>query len=575
MRTEVPSDLQPLTAEALAELEQSLVAEFDEMHDSGEVDLGVATEIADALDAVRGRQAEVAAEQAEAEAEFESIAARIRPSEGDEGEGDSTDEPTDATADGEGDGEGDGGAGDEPPADDPDATADEGADAGDREPVTAGAPPERRPRRGMTVRPPSARAMSGRAGVDSGAPPADESGRVSIVAASDVPGYASGAQMDVAGIARAFHDRARALSNGSAPAPVCRIEVPYDEDRTLGSDRDRNLEILTAATRPPSAEALVAAGWCAPSDNVYEMFEVESTDGLLDLPSLAVSRGGVNVPDFIGFGAASDALWTWTEDDQDDALDNDGEPDPPDVIKPCLRIPCPDFTDYRLEADGLCLTHGNLTDAAWPELTARFVRLTVVSHLHYMSARRIAKIVADATTVALGAGDSDAAGDLLSAIDLQVADFRNRERLSNTAVLEVGFPHHTRALLRSNLAKRAGVDLTNVTDAMLDAHFAARSIRPQYLHDFLPIASGGSPATAWPTSFEMLMWVAGSYFNGDGAAIDLGVVRDSRLNETNDYTAAWSEQSYLVGRRGPAARRVTLTLAPDGVTACCPLPETD
>jgi hypothetical protein len=46
-------------------------------------------------------------------------------------------------------------------------------------------------------------------------------------------------------------------------------------------------------------------------------------------------------------------------------------------------------------------------------------------------------------------------------------------------------------------------------------------------------------------------------------------VRDSTLNATNDFTAAWSEQFYQVCRRGPQGRKYTLALTIDGVTACC------
>ena len=58
---------------------------------------------------------------------------------------------------------------------------------------------------------------------------------------------------------------------------------------------------------------------------------------------------------------------------------------------------------------------------------------------------------------------------------------------------------------------------------------------------------------------------------GDGGTIDLGVVRDSVLNATNDYTAAWTEQLYLVAQLGPDARKVTVNYDVNGVTGCCPV----
>jgi hypothetical protein len=69
---------------------------------------------------------------------------------------------------------------------------------------------------------------------------------------------------------------------------------------------------------------------------------------------------------------------------------------------------------------------------------------------------------------------------------------------------------------------------------------------------------------------QFLMYPAGGYVRGDGGTIDLGVVRDSVLNATNDYTAAWTEQMYLVAQLGPKAHRVTVQLAEGGYTGCCP-----
>ena len=65
------------------------------------------------------------------------------------------------------------------------------------------------------------------------------------------------------------------------------------------------------------------------------------------------------------------------------------------------------------------------------------------------------------------------------------------------------------------------------------------------------------------------MYFAGAYLGVDGGSIDLGVVRDSVLNSTNDFTAAWSEQFLCVVNVGPPARRLKVTLDIDGVTACC------
>jgi hypothetical protein len=169
--------------------------------------------------------------------------------------------------------------------------------------------------------------------------------------------------------------------------------------------------------------------------------------------------------------------------------------------------------------------------------------------------------------------ETSSAGRLLGAIDLQVADYRSKFRMSVNSVLEVILPLWAKEMLRADLANRAGVNLTNVTDAQIDDHFAVRKVRAQFLHDWQPISTPSNyyaPNTSFPSFVDFLIYPAGGYVRGDGGTIDLGVVRDSVLNATNDYTAAWTEQMYLVAQLGPDARNVRVTLAEGGFTGCCP-----
>jgi hypothetical protein len=275
----------------------------------------------------------------------------------------------------------------------------------------------------------------------------------------------------------------------------------------------------------------------------------------------------LNVPNFIGFEDAvtNGGLWDWTEADQ-----NSGE-----ASKPCVYIPCPDFTDYRLIAEGICVTNGNLTDRAFPELTQRYVELVINAHLHRVSQQIVNTINGTATGVSVTPlSATSSAGRLLSAIDLQVADYRSKYRMSVNSVLEVILPLWAKEMLRADFANRAGVNMTNVTDAQIDEHFAVRKVRAQFLHDWQPISTPSNyyaPNTEFPFQLQFLLFPAGGYVRGDGGTIDLGVVRDSVLNATNDYTAAWTEQMYLVAQLGPKARNVAVTLAEGGYTGCCPV----
>jgi hypothetical protein len=527
---EIPQDLTTIEDEALGALESSLVAKFDEIHDAGTNDVAALAEIAEGVEAVRAERTR----RVEAAAAIAALAEKIRPVVAEEVAEDVAEEAIEEVAE---------------VAEVIEEITPEAVEAEDiieeRELVTASAD--------NTRKAPSAKAVSARTPQPEAPAPSPE---VVITAAADIPGYSSGGTLDTLALAKAMHAKARTLSNGSGMIPVASINLPIEHK--LSADAAYNMDVLKAATAP---QALTAAGWCAPSNNLYELFGVDAGDGLIDLPTVQVTRGGLNVPGFLGLGDADDALWTWTEDDQDDA-DDGGE-----ATKPCLKIPCPEFTDYRLVAEGLCITAGNLTDRAFPELTQRFVSLAVNAHLHRLSAAIINEIANTATGVTMGGINATASGSLLNAIDLQVSDYRSQHRMSVNSVLEAIFPLWAKALVRADLALRHGAELTNVTDAVVDAHFAARGVRAQFVHDYQPLF-GGAAATAWPAAMDFLLYPAGGYVRGDGGVIDLGVVRDSVLNATNDYTAAWTEQLYLVAQLGPDAREVEVAL---DVTGCQPI----
>lgn len=372
-------------------------------------------------------------------------------------------------------------------------------------------------------------------------------------------------RLDLDEVALAMHDTARHLVDGAPRALVASIEIPITH--RLGSDPSENLAVMASAIGQPDAAALVASGgWCLPSMPLFDMLDVgPDATGLIDLPTVA-ARGGAMIPLSPTFGDVDGALWTWTEQDDIDAADPDGP------TKPCLHVPCPTWVEARLRAEGLCLTAGNLTDRAWPELTRSYLNVVVGSRLHRLSAAKVATIEATATaaTPAASMTVSDAAGDLLGVIGLAIADLRSRFRLGRRRAIEVALPEWASDMLNPNVAMRAGdADLLDVSDARVAGWFVARGARVQLLSDYTPLSDGVTPATEWPSQVPFMVWVSGSYTEITGGRIDLGVVRDSTLNATNDYTAAWAETFYQVVQRGPAARKYVVPVSVDGVTACC------
>lgn len=416
--------------------------------------------------------------------------------------------------------------------------------------------------------------------------PPSTSARQVVTASVDIPGVATGAELNFDQVVDAFQRRARSLPVASSGAVdggprVVTLRNSYEHVVDDRSSPGQVNELIEHVTRSELRDSLVAGGgWCAPSEIRYDFFNVACVDGLVDLPTVGISRGGIRFPTSPSLADANlggitatftnaTNPWLWTESDDIAAVT--GSPS-----KPCVRVPCPSFNEVRLECYGICLTAGNLTDDAYPEATANYLRLLLAAHQHAMNGRIIATMASLSTAAVTGGGFAQgltstfhsAYNQILGGAALAAVDYRHRYGMCDTDVLEVVLPSWVKDVLRADLAWRQGVDLLSVTDQQINSYFADRSLRPQWVGDWQVRSSGkpgaSSALTAWPTSADIMVYAAGTFVLGNGLTLDLGVVRDSVLNESNDHTAAWSEECHLVAMVGHESRRYTLTWAVNG-----------
>jgi hypothetical protein len=418
---------------------------------------------------------------------------------------------------------------------------------------------------------------------------------MAVTASVDIPGVAAGQSMPtLEALGEAFRAKAKAIPTtqyGDRGAPrhlVASVRNQFDhtvDDRTSASTIEELWHSMTQ--EKGRADALLAGGgWCAPSQISYEFFNIaDAPAGLIDLPTVGVSRGGIRFPvspaigdvffqaggsnpatGMGGFAAtfsnASDP-WLWTE--TDDILTVTGS-----VNKPTLRVPCPTFSESRLEAYGISLTAGNLTDDAYPEATQNFIRLLRAAYAHTINARKISLMVAASTSaIAVGAANKPAAQTIYDSVELAAVDYRAKFGMREDAVLEIVFPRWILAVLRADLAWRTNVERESVSDAQLMTWFTDRSVRAQFVSDWQvrgasQFGNNGANMTAWPTSADFLVYAAGTFLHGNGLQLDLGVIRDSVLNSENDFTALWAEEAHLIAKVGHESRRYTATFAVNG-----------
>lgn len=409
----------------------------------------------------------------------------------------------------------------------------------------------------------------------------------------------SGASIEnIADLATRFTNAAQGAPSTSlgkhAPRyPVASIKNQFSH---TVDNRTNPFEVLEAwrgmVDAKGNAQALVAGGgWCAPNEIMYDFFNIAGAPRTVDLPTVGVTRGGIQFPvspaigdvffqsggsnPASGFGGfafsfsnASDP-WLWSE--TDDILTVTGS-----VNKPTLRVPCSSFSSQRLEAYGLTVTAGNLTDSAYPEQTQNFIRLLRSAYAHAINARLISLMVAaSASAVSLGTAANAAVPQIVNSTGLAATDYRTRYAMDEDAVLEVVFPYWILEAMRADLGYKPGISdlsLMAVADATIVGLFTARNVRPQFVSDWqvraanLPGVSTENLAV-WPTAVTFMLYAAGTFLHGQGMSLDLGVVRDSVLNAENDFTAAWAEETHLVAKVGHVSRQYTLAFNVGGNVA--------
>lgn len=544
----IPEDLTALSADELTALQQKVLAEFDTLAEKEDIDeAGVQrlSTLADGLEAMQSVQQALAAKTTAAAAKTEAAAAakskvkKLRP-------------PTPTVVDDESgkviEGE---------------IVADEKKDGGS-EAVTA-----------STAKVPALSQVRERAPEIPEQRTGDE---LTIVAAAPASGIQMGQKIETMDtLVAAVQSHARSLVTTSGRPgfqAVATIKNNFDYVVDGTGTKPGELEAIVRELRSPDRiESLVAAGgWCAPSETRYDFFNIACEDGMVDLPTVGVTRGGITWPVspsladvYTGEFTNATNPWLWTE--QDDILAVTGSP-----TKPCVRVPCPDYDEERLECYGICLTAGNLTDSAFPEATRNYLSLLLSAHYHAMNARYISQMVTLSTSaIAIPTGSCRAiSSDLPDYIGLAAQDYRTRYGMCDDDVLEVLLPRWARDAIRSDLSRRTGVDPTNFSNADIDNLFTTRRVRIQWVSDWQvrtgDFPGGATALTAWPGSLDFLIYAAGTFVRGNGLTLDLGVVRDSVLNETNDHTAAWTEECHLIARMGHESRRYSLPVCVGGLT---------
>jgi hypothetical protein len=378
-----------------------------------------------------------------------------------------------------------------------------------------------------------------------------------ITASADFDRITSGTQLtSLRQVAQGIVTKRNAIKNGMGAdneyINVATINTEFSADRVLErNDAEGNKTIIDAVVSP---EALVAAGGLtAPVETSYDIFELGETDARPvrdSLPKFNAERGGIRFLTAPIIDDLDGAVSVWTLQDDIDAA-TAGAPDP---VKPCLRVLAGEEVTVHVDAIPLCLTFGNLQTRAYPELVERHIKLGMVWHARFAEQKLLTEIGRLSTNIAVGA-TLGAARDIFSQIEVAAAAYRNRYRIASNAKLRVMFPEWFRNALRSDLMKQLpgdGRDGTfNLGEAEINSWFASRDIAVTWFIDGEEGQIFGAQADetvdgvtfevtpaallAFPDTLVWYLFAEGTFIFLDAGTLDLGLVRDSALNGTNDY----------------------------------------
>lgn len=329
------------------------------------------------------------------------------------------------------------------------------------------------------------------------------------------------------------------------------------------------------------ASLTAAAGWCAPSQNDYDLCTNWSAGvGILDLPTVTATRGGINYTDeptfpaiyanAIAVGGGSNLL---TEAQVIS-----------ETAKTCSEIPCPTFEDRRLDVAALCIRVSFLQAAGYPEVVNAWTDGLLAAHEQEINRDIIAQILTRAGAATVFAspdpdGDSFTSA-VLASLELAREDLMYRYMLARNSTIEVVMPFWVLAQIRADLSRRNGVDMLNVSDSQIASMFSLRGVRVQFVRGWQdglitggalnPAFPGGDAATpfmtALPSTFSFLAWPAGSVVLARQDVVTLTNVYDAASLAVNEFTALFAEEGYAPLFPCEGQRLYTVTGCIGGIT---------
>jgi hypothetical protein len=334
---------------------------------------------------------------------------------------------------------------------------------------------------------------------------------------------------------------------------VASANFEYPEDRVLGPDAKLNTERmdeitgLNAPRYDRQTGALVASGGiCQPGTVDYSIPTLASAERPLKeaLPSFEATRGAIRYikPGDLAEWESATSIWTEATDAE-----------PAGATKPVKVMVCGEEVEVFVEAVPTRLGFGNMQSRFAPEQVAADTDLAIAAAAR-VAENNLLKLISEVAVADQTSGSLlGATRDLITVIDQTVAAYRWIHRLPDSQALTAIFPTWLRAIIKTDIALEIGHSQNDqwnalmISDENVDALITAHGVNPIWHMDGQgakgsewPLQGFASPTAKgavakYPTKLLWYFFAEGQIQFLDGGRLDLGVVRDSTLDATNDY----------------------------------------
>lgn len=399
-------------------------------------------------------------------------------------------------------------------------------------------------------------------------------GRYPTRATLAAAGIAEGTDLSVADLAAAITRKRHQM--GSVPSGTFeRIVVgtstlEFSDDRRVGTGAEENYKVFEALTRQQTEAIVASGGNCAPLNPSYEFFRLAEPMSPVEdaLPVAAAPRGGIRfiVPPDFRDASAGVRVTTETEDAAG------YEPDGPTEPKPCVRVECPDIAECRVDAVSQCVTFGNLNYRVFPEQVEAFLADIAVIFAETKEVFYLDGIDAGSTAVNSTPPYGATRGLVFDWARASVA-YRKRNHMPINAPLDILVPDWVLPFVKADMVNDHSLGLGFLGASLADVQrelFSSLNLNVTFYYDSetgaaqaYDQAQVAGALNPWPASVVSYLYAPGTFVRLDAGTLDLGLVRDSVLNGTNDLQL-FMEQWIQVCMVGIESIRLESTVCPSG-----------